>query len=547
MKKILLVTGLFSLVLVGRSQTVLNEVYTEPGNGHTEFIELYNSSTSLIPQNLDCFTIVTYYRTGNGANVNQGFYVLDLPNLTVASKSFFVLAAASPFNTQSTTGSIADVNWNNAAALNALNGSLKQYSLNAAGTAYTSSIPANLQDFMPSVSINGQNYYIMLFQNGALINAFYGGDADGLLPTEITSLPDLPVVGNSACSTFTIDFSTFGAGEFVGSSPGSDNGFARTSDGKCGTWVKTSASVQHTPGTTNGSASGLAGQMTTQELIHCNTSPGKSSVEFDITAISGAVTEADDFPVEVQLYYDLAPVGTLGGTDLYYKSKFISTVAAASDTFQIVPAVPIILVYKTKRGCFDRVVSLLNSCAALPVSFKSFTATRFNSNVMVKWETAWEQNNSGFAVERNVNGTWVQIAWVASQAAGGNSDRILSYSFTDANDLKGISQYRIRQMDIDGKAKYSEIRSVRGDGQMGKLIVFPNPTNDGRVTISFDNGSDSRIVSVIDMSGRSIKEYKNVTNNSLVIDNLQPGMYTLKVVVPQTGEQAVQKIVVNKR
>ena len=546
MKKILLIVGLFSLVLVGRAQTVLNEVYTEPGNGHTEFIELYNSSTSLIPQNLDCFTIVTYYESGNGNNTIKGFYVLDLPALTIASKSFFVLAAASPFNTQSTTGSIANVNWNDAATLNSLGGSLKDYRLNAAGTAYTSSVPANLQDFMPAVSINGINYYTMLFQNGVLINAFYGGDADGFLPTNITSVPDLPVVGNSACTTFNIHFAGLGAGEFVGSSPGSDNGYARTSDGKCGAWVKTSAGVQHTPGSSNGGAAGLAGSLTTTQVINCNILPGKSAVTFDITAIVAPVTEADDFPVEVQLYYDNPPTGTLDGTDIYVRSKMINTVAAAPDTMQFSQIQNIILVYKTKRGCFDKVVSVPNSCAPLPVSFTSFTATRMTENVMVKWSTAWEQNNSGFAVERNVNGTWEQVGWVASLAVGGNSSSDLSYSFVDHNTVKGITQYRIRQVDFDSKSKYTDIRSVRGDGQIGKITIYPNPTADGKVNIVFDDASVVRNVTVADFSGRIVKEFKSINNNNLTITNLQPGMYTVKITVPETGEQAVQKIVVNK-
>ena len=63
MKKILLTLGLFGLVLVGKSQTVLNEVYTDPGSGNSEFIELYNSGAGV--QNLDCFTVLTYWQTGS--------------------------------------------------------------------------------------------------------------------------------------------------------------------------------------------------------------------------------------------------------------------------------------------------------------------------------------------------------------------------------------------------------------------------------------------------------------------------------------------------
>ena len=191
---------------------------------------------------------------------------------------------------------------------------------------------------------------------------------------------------------------------------------------------------------------------------------------------------------------------------------------------------------------------ITNSCSPpLPVNFTSFSATRNNSNVTLKWQTIWEQNSSGFAIERNTNGSWEQVAFVNSQAPGGNSSDLLSYQYFDPNNSKGISQYRLRQVDFDNKSKYSEIRTVRGESQIGKIIVYPNPTLDGKVNVSFEDASVKRDVSLMDMSGRMIKQWKAVTNNQITIENLTPGMYTLKVVIPETGEQAVEKIVVNKR
>jgi hypothetical protein len=165
----------------------------------------------------------------------------------------------------------------------------------------------------------------------------------------------------------------------------------------------------------------------------------------------------------------------------------------------------------------------------------------------MRWETASEQNNSGFAVERNTGGNWEQIGWVPTQAAGGNSDALLTYTFNDINNIKGITQYRIRQVDIDAKSTYSMVRSVRGEGQLGKTIVYPNPSNDGKVNVVFEDASVTRDVSVMDMSGRVVRQMKGIINNNVTIDNLQPGMYTLRITAIETGEQAVEKVVVNKR
>jgi hypothetical protein len=185
-------------------------------------------------------------------------------------------------------------------------------------------------------------------------------------------------------------------------------------------------------------------------------------------------------------------------------------------------------------------------CIGLPVEFKSFIAARNRSSVLLKWETASERNNSGFAVERNVSGSWEQIAWVPTQAVNGNSDITLTYTYTDLNYTKGISQYRIRQVDMDAKSKYSEIRSVRGEGQLGKTIVYPNPSHNGKVNVVFEDAAVTRDVTVADMNGRTIRQIKGVTNNNITIENLVPGMYTIRIVAPETGEQVVEKVVVNK-
>ncbi|HEX5655156.1 MAG TPA: T9SS type A sorting domain-containing protein, partial [Chitinophagaceae bacterium] len=110
-----------------------------------------------------------------------------------------------------------------------------------------------------------------------------------------------------------------------------------------------------------------------------------------------------------------------------------------------------------------------------------------------------------------------------------------------------ISQYRIRQVDLDGKSKFSLIRAVRGEGQSVKTIVYPNPSRDGKITVVFEEKMVSRDISLSDISGRVIRQWKGVTNNIIQIDNLHPGVFTLRILVPATGEQGVEKVVINNR
>ena len=202
---------------------------------------------------------------------------------------------------------------------------------------------------------------------------------------------------------------------------------------------------------------------------------------------------------------------------------------------------------------FSNVISsalVEQACATiLPVSLRSFTAVRNNSSVLLKWETVTEENSRGFYIERNLgNNTWETLGFVSSRAIRGNSNSALDYEYSDINNkAKGITQYRLRQVDFDGKHAYSPIRAVRAGSQKGKTIVYPNPSNDGRVNIVFADVNTIRDVSLMDMNGRVMKQWKGVTNNNIQIDNLMAGFYTIRIVDTDTGEQTVEKIVVKKR
>jgi len=193
-----------------------------------------------------------------------------------------------------------------------------------------------------------------------------------------------------------------------------------------------------------------------------------------------------------------------------------------------------------RAGCGDQI--------PLPVSFKSFSATRSTNIVALKWTSASESNNLGFEIQRLIgSGGWQAVSFVSSQAAGGNSSSDLAYSYIDQNATKGLSQYRLRQIDIDQKSKYSEIRAVRGNGQLGNTIIYPNPSiSGGKVNVVFAETEGTRDVSLIDLNGRTLRQWKSIRNNNLQIENLTPGFYNLQIIVRETGEQSIEKIVVNK-
>ncbi len=288
---------------------------------------------------------------------------------------------------------------------------------------------------------------------------------------------------------------------------------------------------------TNLIAAGLATGGSTVTLTTEAPATGTNYNKLVVTGFqTGLPTEIKSFTLQLQLY-------TLGG--IYTPVPLQSVISGLPATLGSVD----LSNDPTSPAPDDATVISFCNTITLPVSLTSFTASRLNrTNVGLRWVTASEQNNSGFEIERQIGtGNWEPVTFVASQAVGGNSQSELVYSHTDMNDSRGITQYRLRQVDLDGKATYSEIRSVRGEGQPVKLTVYPNPTTDGRVNIVFDETNAVRNVSVMDMSGRVVRQINGVTNNNITIENLNPGMYTVRVVVPETGAQGVEKIIVNKR
>ena len=157
MKKIFTLCVLAISATFLNAQVVLNEIYTDPGNGKHEFFEFYNTSSDPVPQNMDNYTLVAYYEEAG----KTGFYVLDLPNQTVASKGFYVGSSANPFKVQGQTNVAADFNWNAMPA----GGYLKK--LERSGTIiHQVAVPANLNDLFVARSGTGCIQHILVFQNG---------------------------------------------------------------------------------------------------------------------------------------------------------------------------------------------------------------------------------------------------------------------------------------------------------------------------------------------------------------------------------------------
>ncbi len=173
----------------------------------------------------------------------------------------------------------------------------------------------------------------------------------------------------------------------------------------------------------------------------------------------------------------------------------------------------------------------INSSTPLPVGLVNFTAAAFeNKYVNLNWQTASENNNRFFGIERSTDGNqWQEIGRVNG---ADNSARLLSYSYVDNNPVERTCYYRLKQVDNDGNFSYSEIRIVKPDLSAGKeLMIYPNPAT-GQIIIKAKEKILPGII-VYDATGRNVSPYVKTTVTDdwrLMVDlaNLPPGIYILK-------------------
>lgn len=149
------------------------------------------------------------------------------------------------------------------------------------------------------------------------------------------------------------------------------------------------------------------------------------------------------------------------------------------------------------------------ACSTLPVTLLSLSATpQDNSKVIVKWSTSSEINNKGFEVQRSLDGrnNWQTIAFV--QGAG-DSYSVKNYSYTDGNLVARRYFYQLKQVDIDGRYKYSMVVSANLTTRDGYSLEqnFPNPTGGSQyTTIRFTLPRRTNVtLSLYDLSGRLIQ------------------------------------------
>ncbi len=209
----------------------------------------------------------------------------------------------------------------------------------------------------------------------------------------------------------------------------------------------------------------------------------------------------------------------------------------------------------SSQGAADRMYSIwfkefrYIGALMLPIQLSDFKAAMVKANVQLNWISDVERNTRHFVVERSIDGKSFQE--IGTVAAAGNSDVKRNYSYTDtkSGSYTGMFYYRLRTVDMDGRASYSDIRSVRAasatTANTVAISTYPNPTVDAlniaipanwqgkKVTFEIFNVNGMLVQSVVNSHAGQVEHIQ--------VTALSRGLYIVKATAGELS--ASQRIV----
>jgi hypothetical protein len=163
----------------------------------------------------------------------------------------------------------------------------------------------------------------------------------------------------------------------------------------------------------------------------------------------------------------------------------------------------------------------------MPVTWVGFNAEVGNKNqVLLSWEVTDQVDNKGFYVQYSKDQKkWDDVTFIESKSSGGSNEKY-SYIFTGA--LASENYFRLKQVDLDGKSSYSQIKILKPSKQISavesNIVIYPNPVRDIMNITNLE--SSNYTARIVDMSGRVIKSFvmKN-GQNQVDVASLKSGIY----------------------
>jgi len=183
--------------------------------------------------------------------------------------------------------------------------------------------------------------------------------------------------------------------------------------------------------------------------------------------------------------------------------------------------------YGATFGCFN-----FPNEISLPVKLLSFSGNLENNISKLRWESAMEENFSGYIIQRSYNGS--DFSDINFTPAAGHAH---SYAINDDGADKDADKlyYRLKMVDIDNSFTYSGVVLLKKSLASGNVIIMPNPFSK-EVRFSINSTSTENITyTLLNSDGRQLRKIEqklNRGNNVFYINDLQSlqtGVYFLQI------------------
>lgn len=195
----------------------------------------------------------------------------------------------------------------------------------------------------------------------------------------------------------------------------------------------------------------------------------------------------------------------------------------------------------------DTILVTKAGAVALPVTLTYFKGKNIDQKNSLSWATSDETDNDRFEIQRSEDG--INFYEIGRVTGKGNGNGITEYGFEDANALKGVNYYRLRQVDKNGKFSFSAVITVTVSNKGYTIEQYPNPVRDV-LTLRLEGNTYGNIqVSIADIQGRvvsrkTIRKEGAVLKSDLNVHQLQSGVYQLLIQF-ENGKKETRSFVKN--
>ena len=142
--------------------------------------------------------------------------------------------------------------------------------------------------------------------------------------------------------------------------------------------------------------------------------------------------------------------------------------------------------------------------SVLPITIEYFKGVQVDNKHLLSWKVNCTSANVTFEVQRSADGIHFSTINTTSATQARCSQ---PFDFTDEHPASGINYYRIKIIDIDGKANYSNTISLILKTKGIELVgLSPNPVTKDDAVLKINTGDKSQVNIVIsDFTGRIVR------------------------------------------